>query len=646
MQVTAGLLREHEKPMSWARAMLIAIGFFFVTAIFLGMIPSYVFTVSTSATVATLEQTFLTLGLLSLGMGLMSLEVCFLYDPRPLIPWQLFALVGAGLAAIGAVVLLMVYTAPWGTIPGTSIHGWPQLLPSNKGDYLISPIWFQAFSIDLGAVGTVALLTGLGIFAVAALNPWVLSGRAFGPTRDLVVRFCIGLAVVLITLYLALLTFVPAALHPTYIDPNTHTLKLGTPYAWGNVMLFLGLLAALLGVAVWLLPVMTANRQQFMPAVYFHGVINLIGQVAIPLLLAWAVVYPLMYAIHQVDTGQFWVQCSQKTKVPASCSFTQFTGYIICAIVFQALFGMLILGIYFWSTRRNTVVLGGTVALLWLGLAAMVLHTAFSPLTPTQLPTGIMIAIVVVVLAFIFTWATQREFAPTRVAPLGCTGQWLVFGTLLLVFLFGFAFFSIPQFFELESGLALFFQPGAGGLHDAIWGALLMGLLALLQFGILMRRTQPMSDLRTFALWALLLGITLMIIASIQGFKNDVIGAFLSSGMDGLLNAIEGSHVVYFFGLLFAIAGAGAALWGAWRAGSPLWMLIVGVPALVLGVGFTVVIYSLSYPPANIILPDLTTFGMIAGLVGALAYTALGPDTPGEAHPLAASQEPFAVAPR
>jgi len=641
MQVTAGLLREHEKPMSWARAMLIAIGFFFVAAIFLGMIPSYVFTVSTSATVATFEQTFLTLGLLSLGMGLMSLEISFLYDPRPLIPWPLFALVGAGLAAIGAAVLLMVYIGPFSTIPGTNMSGWPQIFPDNG--YLIAPIWFQASSIDLGGVGTVALLTGVGMFAVAALNPWVLSGRAFGPTRDLAVRFCIGLAVVLITLYLALLTFVPAALHPTGIDPNTHALKIvGSAYAWGNVMLFLGLLTALLGVAVWLLPVMTANRQQFMPAVYFHGVINLIGQVAIPLLLAWVVVYPLLYVIHQVDSGQFWVQCSQKTKIPASCSFTQFSGYIICAIVFQALFTMLILGVYFWSTRRNTVVLGGTVALLWLGLAAMVLHTGYSPLT--QPPTGIMIAIVVIVLAFIFTWATQREFAPTRVAPLGCTGQWLVLGTLLLVFLFGFAFFSIPQFFELESGLALFFQPGAGGLHDALWGALLMGLLALLQFGILMRRGHPMSDLRKFALWTLLLGVTLMIIASIQGFKNDVIAALGSGGIDGLLNAIEGSHVVYFFGLLFAIVGLGASLWGAWLTRPMPWLWIVLAPAVVLGIGFTVVIYSLSY--AGIVLPDLTTFGMIAGLTGALAYAAIGPDSPDEAFALTASQETFVVAPR
>ena len=32
---------------------------------------------------------------------------------------------------------------------------------------------------------------------------------------------------------------------------------------------------------------------------------------------------------------------------------------------------------------------------------------------------------------------------------LGCIGQWLVLGTLMLFFLLGYAFFSLPTFFEL-----------------------------------------------------------------------------------------------------------------------------------------------------------------------------------------------------
>src|SRR5215831_7712564 len=171
MAVTAAApLREHEKPMSWARAIVIATGFFFITAILIGQIPSYVFTVSTLATLTSFEQGFLALGLLSLGLGLIALEISFLYDPKPLIPWPLFAVAGLGLGAIGAILLFMVGVS--GTIP--------QFLPTAQDGYYIASFWFQPNSIDLVSVGLVALITGLGMLTVAVLNPWVLSGRALG----------------------------------------------------------------------------------------------------------------------------------------------------------------------------------------------------------------------------------------------------------------------------------------------------------------------------------------------------------------------------------------------------------------------------------------------------------------------------------
>ncbi len=648
MQVAAGsVLREHEKPMSWARAIAIATGFFFVAGLFLGQVPSYVYTVATLSTMTLLEQGFLSLGLLALGMGLISLEISFLYDPRPLIPWPLFALVGAGIAAVGAFLLLMVYVSPHATIPGLGISGWPQAIPDTG--YLLAPIWLQAGSIDLAGVGLAALITGLGMFTFAVLNPWVLSGRAFGPTRDLAVRFLLGLAIVLAGLYFSIVTFAPVAFAPQFVivnpqaQPPTTTIT-GAPYAFGNILLFLALCAALLALVVWLLPVMTANRQQFMPAVYFHGVISLIGLVAVPLLLVWLLVYPILYGIHQIDPGEVWVQCALKTSIPASCSFTQFTGYIICAAVFGGLFTFLIAGIYFWSTRRNTVVLGATYAIVFLGLAFVVIHTSYQSTLPLQVPSSLLVAVGIIVLALIFTWASQREFAPTRVQQLGCTGQWLVFGTLLLIFLFGYALFSVPQIFELESGLALFWQPGPGNLHDAYWGVLLMGGLALLQVGMLIMRERPPSDLRKFALWSLLIGVTMMIVASIEGFHNDAIA--------GGIDAIEGAHVIYFFGMLFALAGVIACLYGIWRTRSMRWLVIVGVP-FVIGVLFSIVMYSLSYASPPINLPDLTTFGLIAALAGAFAYSGIGPDTYDEAHPAAvaagangANGQPLVVAPR
>src|SRR5262249_31486007 len=154
------------------------------------------------------------------------------------------------------------------------------------------------------------------------------------------------------------------------------------PSGIGNILLFLAFGSALIALLVWLLPVMTAARQRFMPAVYLHGVVGLIGFVAVPLLLIWVLTYPFVNLIHSVYDHQFGVQCSQKTNTPASCTFSPFSGYIICAIVFNLTFGLLIAGLYFWSTRRDTVVLGGTIGLIYLGLAVTVIHVTDPAQTP------------------------------------------------------------------------------------------------------------------------------------------------------------------------------------------------------------------------------------------------------------------------
>ena len=605
MQVTAAnTVREHEKPMSWARAVVIAVGFFFVTGILLGQLPSFVFVVSTLSTLARFEQSFLDMGLLALGIGLMCFTLSFLYDPKPLLPWPLFLVGGLVLAAAG---LFMVYQVRLGVHAG----GWSEYLPDKIVDssgkttywpagnpgYLFHPAWFQPQSIDLSAVGLIALLSGFGIASLAALNPLVLSGRLLGPMRDLLVRLSIGLAIVIGALWLTINTFVNAV-------P-----KGGDQGGIINVMLFVGLLLALFGLELWLLPVMTANRQQFMPGVYLHGVVGLIAFVAVPMLILWAVISPLVNLIHGADTEQFFVQCSQKTNIPGSCTFTPFTGYVICAIVFTNLFALLIAGLYFWSTRRNMVVLGGTIGMIFLAIAPLVIHLD----DPTQIPVGILLAIGIVVLAFAYTWATQREFAPTAPQQLGCTGQWLVLGTLLLFFLMGFAFFSLPVFYELESGLAFFYQPGYAGLHDAWWMLLLMGGLGLYQLVVLVRRRyHPMGNWRKFGLWVMAISLTLMIVAAIQGFHNNV----LQKGVD----AMEGSHALFVTALCFAIVGIAACAIAALRTRAIAWLVAILVSALV-GLALAFIAYNLSTP-----YPELVVFGFALTMVGALAYTAAGPD--------------------
>jgi hypothetical protein len=213
-------------------------------------------------------------------------------------------------------------------------------------------------------------------------------------------------------------------------------------------------------------------------------------------------------------------------------------------------------------------------------------------------------------LAFVWTWATQVEFAPTRPEPLGCTGQWLVLGTLLLVYLMGFSLLSLPSFFETEA-LALFYQPGIGGLHDAFWALLLMGGLAAFQIALLVRR-KPMSKVRKFTMWALLFAVVFEMVGSIMGFRWDV----LFYGVD----AMGGGQAWFVAGICFEVVGILAALYAAVQAGSMRWALIIIVMALI-GVGEGVILYNMSF-----VYEELVELGFFISMVGAFAYVAAGPD--------------------
>src|SRR5258708_4012761 len=229
--------------MSWARAILIATGFFFVTAILTGQLPSYFYTTSTLSTLAQFEQGMLNLGLLAVGIGVLCFEISFLYDPKPLIPWILFAVLGLG-ATVGC--LFLVYLVSVG-LAGTTVFGqpgWPEFLPSANWptpgqSYLFHPAWFQLNSVDITAVGMIAILIGLGMFFLAVLNPLTLAGKLAGPLHDLAVRVCIGAAFVTVAAYLTGYTF-SSTYHPSGNG-------VATPSRIGNVLLFIPLVLSMAG---------------------------------------------------------------------------------------------------------------------------------------------------------------------------------------------------------------------------------------------------------------------------------------------------------------------------------------------------------------------------------------------------------------
>jgi hypothetical protein len=592
MQVAGSAAREHEQPMSWARALVLATGFFFLAAILVAQVPGYFYTVSTLGTLSRFEQGTLDLGLLAVGFGLICLEIAFLYDPRPLLPPALFALAGAAIAAAGGFLLVQVYNQTF-----------PALLPTASQGYFLDRIWFQPGSVDLRSVGMIGLLIGGGMFLFAVLCRPVLAGRLSGARGRLISRLCMAVAVAILAVYLTILTFSPN----TILGSGTKAVPLGTDGAAGNVLLFIALAAVLVATAVWLMPVMVARRQQFMPAVYLHGVVGLLGTVGVPLLIVWAAIYPLMFEIQQVDTTQFLVQCGQKALLPGSCTFTPYSGYVIVALVLGLTFTLFALALYFWGTRRNTVLLGATIGIIYVGLAGTIVHVD----DPVQLPIGLIVATAIAILAFAFVWASQNEFAADRAEALGCTGQWLVLGTGLLIYLAGFTFFSIPNFFESEA-LGLYYTAGRYALHDALWGFLLMAGLASMQFALLVRR-QPMSPLRKFVMWTLLIAIALQLVGAIQGFHTDL----LSGGW----NVAEGSHAVFFAGVCFEAVGLAAALFGAGiRASNWRWTLVVLIPALVGAAGAYV---AYSWPGSQ---AEFVGVGFVLCTLGAFAYVVAGPD--------------------
>ncbi len=497
--------------MSWARAIVLATGFFFLSAIYLGQIPGFFSLVFTQATLGRMEQSMLELGVLALGLGLIGITASMIYDPKPVtrlfVP--LFGMLGLALMAVGAFFMMMVLTGQWHEFlpdqtvtvlgPGQiNITNWP--IPSQS--YLFNPAWFQPQSIDIGALGFVLFAIGGGVFSTVALFPLHTSGKLNGPLRNLIVQMGTGGAGALVLAYLTIYTFSPAATTGTYASG-----------AFENIALALALFLVLFALQVWLLPVMTAkeNRARFMPALYLHSV-QLIASVAAPLLILFVAVMPVVNWMFSVDLSNgYWVQCAVKSNIPGSCTFTPYIGYIVAGVVSGMLFTFLIAAGYLWNRKPAFVRLGSVFGFVFAALAVAATHTT----DPKQTPVALSIGIGVAILGLVWTISTQKEFVPAemRNVALGCTGQWLVMGTLLLIYIGSFGFFSFPSFIETESNIII--SPGPHTIHDAYWVMLIGSSLAAIQFAFLMRR-QPLGSLRKLTLWLVLVGAGMQVASSIH----------------------------------------------------------------------------------------------------------------------------------
>ncbi len=596
--------------MSWPRAVILATGFFFISVIYLGQIPSFFSLVFTQANLHTMSQSMLSLGLLAAGLAVIAIAISFIYDPKPVLPFfpPLFGLIGAGITGAGVLGVLFVLTTRHQYFPdqtiqrvngNTVITNWPD--PAHG--WLFRPYWFQPQSVDIGAISFVAIMIGGGLLSYALLYyPWK-AGKLTPALTNWVARLCAVGAGAFVLAYLTTYTFAPSATSKNFGAGVIENLFLG---------LALGLV--LFALQLWLLPIMTApgNRQKYMPNIYLHGVM-LLGNVAVPLLAIFVAVYPLVNWLQSIDLSHgYWVQCAVKTSIPDSCTFTSYMGYIVAAVVSGMLFTFMIAAGYLWKRKPGFVKSGSTFAFVFAALAVVATHASvFNNVSGT--PIALSLAVGIVIMGLIWTISTEREFLPAeqRNYALGCTGQWLVWGTLLFVYMGAFAFFSYPNFLDTEGNLLI--TPGAHTLHDAYWVMLLCGGLAAIHFAFLTRR-QAIGNVRKSALWFVLLGAGLQVTAAITLRPNHGLG-FNFSGGDSYVNLIYwGGVVLEALGILAAIYG-GAVTGISWAV-TTLVFAFIGV----VGFAFTLV-------PGNQWPDVLVAFSILGGL-GAILYAIYGKDAP------------------
>lgn len=529
--------------MSWARAIILATGLFFVAMILMNQFPGYMYTVFTGARLTKFEQGMLDVALVSLGLAILLMVVLFLFDPKPVIPPVLVAGFGGVLFVAGLVGLILIAVTGHQYLPDT-----PDF-PAGTGGTLFGSTWgLQAQSIDLEAVSMILMGTGFGVLVYALLALAGFRQGLVGATRDFLAWGAAIISAILMAVYVLLYTFQ---------GDDILGLGHGPALLMSNVVLGLALLLAFGAVQIWFLPVMIAERRRYMPAAYLIVFFGLLPMFAIFLVL-FLIGYPLVNWIHGWDTTNFLTVCAVKADVPATCTYTQYSGYILATIANGQFFVAGLAAIYWWRKNRPAVILSTVVGFLLCAFAAVIIHT------DDQLRVALFIGTAVLLLAMIWTYSTRHEYASVAAVQLGCAGQWLVIGTVILVYLAGFAFFSIQQFFEIEA-LGINFGPGPTQLHDAFWSFIVFGGLALVQF-ILLSRRYGLSGLRKFSLWIVMLGITLLIISGIQfslEFGAGVKGRLLISGT-----------TMYVVGLLFVFLGSAFEIFNALWVGKRFWGML------------------------------------------------------------------------
>lgn len=480
--------REIPEQISWARAMIFAVGFFFIAALLVGQVPGYIYLEMTAGSLLGLEQGFLAIAAVCLGIFIVIQVIVLLFDPKPVVPPIIFTGLGAILALGGlAIILAAVFTGnqyfPQGNFT------WLPLLGGKV-------LWFQPQDVDFVMIGAVVLGIGAAMvfYSVLALREQGNPDRSDRGTTP-AIRGMIIVGIILLILFMVFYTYVSD-------QGLAHQLFPGNPVRGQliidtiiNCILAIAIFCGLGAFALRLHYLMRPVRKRTMSILYAVGAIGL-AQTGVIFLLVWFLVYPAIAWMHGwtfIGLGDYLTICSRKVAIPASCAFSPDAGYIIDAVVTGNSFLLLMASIWVWKTNRNLVVISGVVITAVLALATLLVHTH-----PDEILIAMLLCGGILVLAAIWTSVARREFAIVGESNLGCVGMWLVVGTCLFIYLAAFAFFSLPGFRETEpnvpfiSGSTIPTVPLPGnppilGQADAIVMLTVMGILAAIQFYFLVR---------------------------------------------------------------------------------------------------------------------------------------------------------------
>lgn len=449
--------RELPERMSWARAMVFAIGFFLLSAILVGQIPGYVYNAMTASSLGEFERGSLSLGLICLACFAVINVIVTLFDPKPLVSPALLAGVGAIVTVIGLAITFSVSLIGVREFPSASTS----ILPLLGGRFL----WFQADAIDLVGVGLVVLFVGLAtvFYSVLAIgeqrNP---DRRDLGTTP--LIRWTMIASSLLLIVFLYCYNYDAA------------------PVILQNIILGIAIFLALGAFALRLHYLMRPVRKRTMSGLYAVGSLGL-AQTGVVFILLWIVAYPLLALLHPLPVlGSYLTNCTRETAVPASCSFSQDAGYLLDAIITSTFFAVMLAAIWAWKSHRNLVIIGSLTITAVIGLTALVMHTS-----ATALPTAMMLCAGILIMATVWTMTARREFSVVGENNLGCLGQWLIVGTCLFVYLSAFAFFSMANFAAEETPPNIPNTINTAGAKDAFVMFILFAILGGIQFFFLAR---------------------------------------------------------------------------------------------------------------------------------------------------------------